>query len=195
MSHTFTDVKRLPLTWIEAGPCVVTQIKNMDKNGYWAIQLGFKTRTPKHTTKPLQGHFGKNQNFSRYLREVRTESEPDIKVGDEIKLTDAFAIGDKIDVTSVSKGKGFAGVVKRWGFAGGPKSHGQSDRLRAPGSIGQGTDPGRVYKGKKMAGRMGGEQTTVKNTKVVALDEQTNKLGVLGSIPGSTGTLVIIKKR
>ena len=198
MSHTFVDTKRVPLTWITAGPCVVTAIKNETRDGYWAIQLGFKTRKAKHTPKPLQGQLkatSKDNKFPKYLREVRLDGEPEVKVGDEVKLSDMFAVGDTVNVTAVSKGKGFAGVVKRWHFAGGPKTHGQSDRHRAPGSIGQGTDPGRVYKGKKMAGRMGHEQVTVRNLKVQAINEEENKLGVAGGVPGASGSLVIIKKQ
>lgn len=197
MSHTFVDAKRVPLTWVEAGPCVVTQIKDTDHDGYWAVQLGFGNRKLKNTSKPLQGHLKaniKDNNAPRYLREVRLEEASELKVGDQVKLTDVFAVGDTVQVTGISKGKGFAGGVKRWGFAGGPKTHGQSDRLRAPGSIGQGTDPGRVYKGKHMAGRMGHDRKTIKNLKVVTIDEEANKLGISGAIPGIPGGLIIITK-
>jgi len=193
---------RIPVTKIKAGPCIVTQVKTKDKDGYWAVQLGFGERKIKHTTKPLQGHLKKIQNskfkiqsfFPRFLREIRTDNEPKFKVGDQIRVSDIFSAGDKVAITGVSKGKGFAGVVKRWHFAGGPKTHGQSDRQRAPGSIGQGTDPGRVHKGKKMAGRMGQDTVTVKNLKIVDIQPETNEITVSGPVPGIPGGLLIIKK-
>ena len=130
----------------------------------------------------------------RFLREVRLDSEPEFKVGDIISVSDVFKKGDVIAITGTSKGKGFAGVVKRWGFHGGPRTHGQSDRERAPGSIGQGTTPGRVLKGKKMAGRMGGDRVTVKNLIVVDVDKEAGLIAVSGPVPGVPGGLLIIKK-
>jgi len=197
MSQTFIEGTRVPVTYIKAGPCVVTQVKRQDKDGYWAVQLGFGERKIKNTTKPLQGHLKgaiKDNKAPRFLREVKLDKEPEFKMGDVISAADIFKVGDALAVTGTSKGKGFAGVVKRWGFAGGPKTHGQSDRLRAPGSIGQGTTPGRVYKGKKMAGRMGGERITVKNLIVVSLEPEKSELTVSGPVPGTPGSLLILKK-
>src|SRR3989344_4292860 len=139
LGQTFVEGFRIPITKVTAGPCVVTQIKKMDKDGYWAIQLGFSLRKAKNTSKPLQGHLNKSQkskvksqNYPRFLREVRLDKEPDMKVGDEIKVSDIFKVGDVVAVTGISKGKGFAGGVKRYHFKGGPRTHGQSDRERAP---------------------------------------------------------------
>lgn len=196
-SQTFIEGFRIPVTKVTAGPCVVTGIKKLDRDGYWAIQLGFATKRSKNTSKPLQGHLketSKDNKFPRYLREVKVESEPDVKVGDIVKVSDIFNVGDIISVSAISKGKGFAGVVKKWGFHGGPRTHGQSDRERAPGSIGQTTTPGRVYRGKKMAGRMGGEQVTVKNLHIISVDGETGKIEISGQIPGNPGSLVTIIK-
>lgn len=202
-SQTFVEGFRIPVTKVVAGPCTVTQIKNMDKDGYWAVQLGFSTRKAKNTSKSLQGHLDKNKqisestnkqiNFPRHLREVRVETEPEFKVGDVITVSDIFNPGDVVAVTGISKGKGFAGVIKKHGFHGGPKTHGQSDRERSPGSIGQTTTPGRVYRGKKMAGRMGGEQVTVKNLHVVSVSPE-GIMEISGQIPGTIGSLVSIFK-
>lgn len=197
MSQTFIEETRIPVTFIKVGPCVVTQIKKADKDGYWAVQLGFGTRKIKNISQPLQGHLKgaiKGKLAPRFLREVRMDSEPKYKVGDEVKITDVFKKGDVVAITGTSKGKGFAGVVKRWGFAGGPRTHGQSDRQRAPGSIGQGTTPGRVHKGKKMPGRMGGDTVTIKNLVVVNVDSENDTLAVSGPVPGSMGSLLKIKK-
>lgn len=202
-SQTYVSGFRIPVTKINAGPCVVTHIKNMDRDGYWAIQLGFSTKRSKVTSKSLQGHLKANkqinkttnkETFPRFLREVRADNEPESKVGDTITASDIFSPGDVISVTGTSKGKGFAGVVKRHGFHGGPRTHGQSDRERAPGSIGQTTTPGRVYKGKKMAGRMGGETITVKNLHVISIDPETGMMEISGQIPGAPNTLLTIKK-
>jgi len=205
MSQTFVEGTRVPITWIKVGPCVVTQIKNIERDGYWAVQLGFGERNLKNTSKPLQGHLKKviqNSKFKiqnknklpKYLREVRLDSKPEFKVGDVISVSDVFKKGDVIQVTGISKGKGFAGVVKRWGFSGGPRTHGQSDRERAPGSIGQGTTPGRVLKGKKMAGRMGGRRVTVKNLIVVDIDKEKDLMAVSGPVPGKQDGLLMIRK-
>jgi large subunit ribosomal protein L3 len=195
--QTFVEGFRIPVTKVLAGPCVVTHIKNMDKDGYWAIQIGFSTRRAKNTSKPLQGHLGKTSkenNFPRYLREIRTDKEPEVKVGEVLLASDIFKVGDVVAVTGTSKGKGFAGGVKRWHFHGGPRTHGQSDRERAPGSIGGTTTPGRVYKGKKMAGRMGGETVTVKNLHVISINPDTNELEISGMVPGIPGSLISIYK-
>ncbi len=182
MSQTFVDGKRVPVTKVQAGPCVVSQIRT--HNGYWAIQLGLGEKKAKKA--------GKKQ--PRFIREVKVKKEPEVKVGDQIKVADVFSEGDLVRVTGTTKGKGFAGVVKRWGFKGGPRTHGQSDRPRSPGSIGQGTDPGRVWKGKKMAGRMGGETKTIRNLKIIGIDEAKNKLLLSGSVPGVRDSLLVIKK-
>jgi len=196
-SQTFIEGFRIPVTKVTLGPCVVTQIKHMDADGYWAIQLGFSSKRAKNTSKSLQGHLkatSKENKFSRYLREIKLDKEPEQKVGDEIKASDIFKAGDVVEVTGTSKGKGFAGVVKKHGFHGGPRTHGQSDRERAPGSIGQTTTPGRVYRGKKMAGRMGGEQITVKNLHVVSVNSETGEMEISGQIPGTPGSLISVHK-
>jgi len=197
MGAVYISDRRLPVTWVKVDPCVITQIKHKDKNGYEAVQLGTGTRRTKKLTKPLQNHLKNvttDNKSPRHIKEVRVEKDSELKVGDFIKLEDVFKKGDVIAVTGISKGKGFAGVVKRWGFAGGPKTHGQSDRERAPGSIGQRTTPGRVYKGKKMAGRMGSDQITVKGLTVIDIDLENNHIAVAGAVPGKTGGLIFIKK-
>lgn len=196
-SQTYVEGFRIPVTKVTAGPCVVTQIKKMEGDGYWAIQLGFSSKAAKNTSKPLQGHLkeiSKESKFPRFLREVRLDKEPEVKVGDVVNASDIFHPGDVVSVTGISKGKGFAGVVKKHGFRGGPRTHGQSDRERAPGSIGQTTTPGRVYKGKRMAGRMGGEQVTVKNLHIISINPETNEMEISGSIPGTPGSLVSVHK-
>lgn len=202
-SQRFTEEgKRLPVTFIEAGPCSVVQIKNLEKDGYLAIQLGFGEKKPKRITKPIKGHIrGANLEVPpRFLKEMRIMNQElgimeQLKLGDVVKVGDVFKSGDKVQVTGISKGKGFAGVVKRWGFAGGPRTHGQSDRERAPGSIGSTTTPGRVYKGKKMAGRMGQDKVTIKGLEVVEVDPEKNLLVVKGLVPGHRNSLLLIKKR
>lgn len=163
---------RLPVTIIRTLPMTVSQIKTQDKDGYQAIQVSFG---------------GKK-------REIRGENLDEIKVNEVIEAQAVLKPGDKVKVTGTSRGRGFMGVVKRWGFAGGPKTHGQSDRHRAPGSIGQGTDPGRVHKGKKMAGRMGGRQVTVRGLRVVKVGPENQELWVTGVIPGNKGGLVEVIK-
>lgn len=195
MSQTFVGDTRVPVTVVKTGPMVVTHIKNEEKDGYWAVQIGYGEKREKNTSKQLQGHLkktSKDKKFSRFIREIKFKKKPDFKVGDQIKVSEVFKVGDVVEVTGVSKGKGFAGVIKRWGFAGGPRTHGQSDRQRAPGSIGQGTDPGRVWKGKKMPGRMGTDTVTVKNLVVVEVNE--NELKVSGPVPGAPKGLLIITK-
>lgn len=190
------DGKRIPVTIVEVANNPVLAVKTMDKNGYWAIQLGYGTN--KKPNKPLAGHIkGATEQAPRFLREVRfakeTTADTMPKVGDFIALGTVLAPGDVIDVTGISKGKGFAGGVKRHGFHGGPKTHGQSDRHRAPGSIGSGTTPGRVYKGKRMAGKMGFAQVTVRNLVVADVDGTT--LLIDGVIPGALNGLVMITKK
>jgi large subunit ribosomal protein L3 len=197
MGQAFVSGTRVPVTVVKAGPCVVTQIKNEEKDGYWAVQLGLGEKKEKKLKNPMKGHLKgaiKDKKAPRFLAEIRLDEKPDFKVGDDVKVSDVFKEGDIVQITGTSKGKGFAGVMKRWGFKGGPRTHGQSDRKRAPGSIGQGTDPGRVWKGKKMAGRMGQDTTTVKNLMVISVDEEASEIKVSGPVPGNQGGLLIVKK-
>ncbi|OGE15015.1 50S ribosomal protein L3 [Candidatus Daviesbacteria bacterium RIFCSPHIGHO2_12_FULL_37_11] len=192
--------RRVGATVVEISPNFVTQIKTTEsKDGYSAIQLGFGTK--KSVKKPQLGHGRKAgvEKPIRWFREIRIKNQEsritdDVKPGTEINLAQVFSIGDSVKVSGISKGKGFQGGVRRWGFHGGPKTHGQSDRHRAPGSIGSGTTPGRVYKGKKMAGHMGSETVSTKNLEVVALDKEKNLLTIKGAIPGSTGGLIKVEK-
>ena len=178
-----------PVTAIEAGPCTVIQVKTAVREGYDAVQLGFGQ--PKRLKSPEKGHLKENGEF-RYLREFRVEASA-VKVGDKVDVN-LFKPGDLIDVTGLSKGKGFAGVVKRHHFAGGPKTHGQSDRHRHPGAIGSTTTPGRVWKGMRMAGRMGGERVTVRHLEVFRADPERNLLLVVGAVPGIRNGLLLIRK-
>jgi large subunit ribosomal protein L3 len=181
-----------PVTIIEAGPCFVTQVRNPEKDGYTAVQLGFGEVHPKRLTGGELGHLNKKDlPPMRFLREFR--SKESAAVGDKLTV-EVFAVGERVDVIGTSKGKGFAGTVKRHHFAGGQKTHGQSDRHRAPGSRGAGTTPGRVYKGARSAGRMGNERVTVQALKIVLVDTERNLLGVRGAIPGGKGGLVMIKE-
>jgi large subunit ribosomal protein L3 len=182
----------IPVTVIEAGPCVVVQKKTEDKDGYNAIQVGFGDISEKKINKPLLGHFKKaGVSPKKYLRELRLDDISDYNVGTEIRV-DIFKPGDRVDVTGISKGKGFAGVIKRYGARRGPMSHGSKYHRRV-GSMGATTDPGRTLKGKKMPGRMGGERVTIKNLEVVKVDPELNLLVVKGSVPGPKGSLLIIK--
>ena len=185
------DGRVVPVTVIEAGPCVVTQVKTLQTDGYEAIQLGFGD--VKRRNKPQAGHL-KNSKLSRYLREVSTDDTSEFEVWQTIGA-DIFEAGEKIDVIGKSKGRGFAGTMKRWNFGGGPRTHGQSDRARAPGSIGGGTTPGKVYKGLKMAGHMGNRRITVKGLEIVEVDTDRNLLLVKGGIPGATNSLVQIRRK
>ncbi len=191
MGQVFADNgKAETVTAIEAGPCVVTQIKTTAKEGYNAAQLGFGES--KRLNSPQRGHLKKLGQFE-YLREFRVADTEAIKVGDRVDVG-LFQEGDLVDITGVSKGKGFAGVVKRHHFAGGPKTHGQSDRHRAPGSIGATTSPGRVLKGKRMAGHMGTNRVTVRHLQVYKADPERNLLLVKGAVPGTRSGLVLIEK-
>jgi large subunit ribosomal protein L3 len=191
MTQIFRDDGRVvPVTVIEAGPCVVTQVKTKETDGYEAVQLGFGE--VKRRNKPLSGHL-RESRLSRYLREVTADNTGEYEVGQTIGV-DIFQAGEKVDVIGRSKGRGFAGVMKRWGFAGGPRTHGQSDRARAPGSIGGGTTPGRVYKGLKMSGHMGNRRITVKGLEIVEVDAERNLLLVKGGIPGAPNSLVQIRR-
>ncbi len=184
----------IPVTLIEAGPCFVTQKKTTENDGYNAIQVGFEEVVERKLTKPQLGHLKKSNTAPlRYLREFRVSSPEAYELGQQIDVS-VFEVGDRIDVTGTSKGKGFAGVVKRHGFKGGPKTHGQSDRWRAPGSVGAGSTPGRIFKGIRMAGQMGNEQVTVQNLKIALVDAEKNLLAVQGAIPGGKNGLVVIRE-
>ncbi len=180
-----------PVTVVEAGPCVVTQVKTPEKDGYSAIQLGFGL--DKRLTKPEQGHRQPSGFMSRTLREVKADDVSEFTVGQVLKA-DLFTAGDLIDVTGISKGRGFQGGVKRHGFHGGPKTHGQSDRHRAPGSIGSSATPGRVFKGLRMAGHMGDERVTIQNLRVIRVDTERNLLMIEGSVPGANKGVVVIRR-
>jgi len=202
-SQAFTvDGKRIPVTKILAGPCVVVNIKTKANNGYNAVALGLGQKRINTVTKPILGIFkkaGLEKSPPRFLREIKLgddmEAEGEkLELGMTIKVADVFVPGDSIQVTGVSKGKGFQGVVKRHHFRGGPRTHGQSDRERAPGAIGSTTTPGRVYKGKRMAGRMGNDRVTIKNLKVVSVDAEKNILTISGLVPGGRNSLLIIRK-
>ena len=183
----------VPITLIEAGPCYVTQVRNTKRDGYSAVQLGFGDVRQKLLTGGQLGHLKKTKAPAlRYLREFRVK-QPEMKEGDQVKV-DAFELGDHVDVVGVSKGKGFAGAMKRHGFGGGPITHGQSDRQRSVGSIGATTTPGRVFKGKKMPGRMGNQQVTSQNLKVELVDAERNLIGVRGAVPGGKGAVLSIKE-
>ena len=182
-----------PVTLIEAGPCYVTQVRSAEKEGYTAVQLGFGEANPKRLTGGQLGHLKANEIPPlRFLREFRAEDHG-LNVGDKVTV-DAFAVGERVDVIGVSKGKGFAGVVKRYHFHGMNATHGTSDRNRAPGSRGAGTTPGRVYKGARSAGHMGMDRVTAQNLKVVLVDAERNLLGINGAVPGSKGGLILIKE-
>jgi len=186
------DGKSDCVTAIQVGPCTVTQVKTTDSDGYDGAQIGFENIS--RANKPTSGHLKKSGSLFRYLKEVEVSDVSLVEVGQEFDVG-MFDLGDKIDATGYSKGRGFAGVVKRWGFKGGPKTHGQSDRHRAPGSIGAGTSPGRVIKGLKMAGHMGNAKVTAQNLEVVLADKERNLLLVKGSVPGSGNSLVLISKK
>jgi len=191
MTQVFQDEGAVvAVTAIEAGPCTVTQIKTKAKEGYDAVQLGFGPA--KRINRPQRGHLKKLGPY-KHLREFRVEDASKIQLGDSVDVG-IFHPGDLVDVIGTSKGRGFAGVVKRYHFAGGSKTHGQSDRHRAPGSIGAGTDPGRVIKGLKMAGHMGDERVTVQRLQVVKADPERNLLLVRGAVPGPRNGLLIVRK-
>lgn len=194
MTQVFSSTgEAIPVTVIEVGPCVVTQIRNMERDGYEAVQIGFGEVKPKSLTKPEQGHLARAGRLVRYLREFGADNIEDHQVG-QVLSADMFEPGQIIDVTGTSKGRGFQGVVKRHGFSGGPKTHGQSDRHRAPGSIGAGTDPGHVWKGTRMAGRMGNRRVTVQNLQVVEVLADKHLLLVRGSVPGAKNGLLMVRR-
>ncbi len=193
MTQVFDDNgNAVPVTVIEAGPCYVTQVRTAESDGYTAVQMGFGETKPQRLTKGQLGHLRRN-NLSalRHLREFRVK-DVDVTEGQEIKA-DVFAKGERVDVIGTSKGRGFAGTIKRHNFNRQPKTHGQSDRERAPGSVGQTTFPGRTLPGQRMAGRMGNDRVTAENVEVVVVDAERNLIAVRGSVPGANGGIVLIK--
>ena len=190
MTQVWQDEKVVAVTRIQAGPCPVVQVKNEDKDGYSAVQLGFGEKKEKNIRKPQKGHLGKLKINLRYMREFKT-GDKDLKIGDVIDV-DTFTAGDIIDVIGVSKGRGFQGVVKRHHFKGHSKTHGTKDQVRMPGSIGA-TGPAHVFKGTRMPGRMGGDRTTVKNLEIVEVDKDNNILLVKGAVPGARNGLILIQ--
>lgn len=183
----------IPVTIIEAGPCFVTQVRTTEKEGYSSVQLGFDEVKPKRLTGGQLGHLKRNNLPPlRYMREFRV-NDPDVKEGDPVKV-DVFAVGERVDVIGTSKGKGFMGGVRRYHFHGGPRTHGASDRERAPGSRGSTTTPGRTYRGARSPGHMGDDRVTSQNLKVVLVDSERNLLGVKGAVPGARNGLVLIQE-
>ncbi|MBK7866668.1 MAG: 50S ribosomal protein L3 [Ignavibacteriales bacterium] len=197
MSAIFDEIgNRIPVTIIEAGPCVIAAVKSVETDGYNAIQLGYGQVREKNLTKPEIGHFKKNNLTPvRHLREFRVDSVAEYKVGDNLD-SGIFTVGEKIKVSGKSKGKGFQGVMKRHGFGGvGGTTHGQSDRLRAPGSIGSSSYPSRVFPGMKMAGRMGNDNVSIRNLQVIKIIAEKNIILVKGAVPGATNSIVELYKK
>lgn len=189
MTQIFDEGGRVyPVTVVTAGPVTVTQVKTADKDGYNAVQVGYGDRSEKNVTKPLKGHMN-GKNFM-HLKETRVEDATEVSVGDTYDVS-VFEKGDKVSTVSTSKGKGFQGVVKRWGFKGGRRSHGQKHSEREPGSIGA-TGPQRVFKGKKMGGRMGTDRVTRKKVEIIAVDKEKGEIYLKGGVAGRQGTLVEI---
>ena len=185
--------KVVPVTVVEAGPCVVSQLKTVETDGYTAVQVGFGDIKPKHVTKPLQGHFKKADVApKKVLKEFRFDDCSAYALGQIIKA-DVFAVGDKVDVTGKSKGKGYAGVIKRWNFGRLKETHGTGPVARHGGSMGACSSPSRVWKGKKMAGHLGAEKVTVQNLTVVKIDAENNLLAIKGAVPGPNGGYVVVK--
>ena len=185
--------KFVPVTVVEAGPCVVSQLKTVETDGYTAVQVGFGDIKPKHVTKPLQGHFKKADVApKRILKEFRFDDCSAFALGQIIKA-DVFETGDKVDVTGKSKGKGYAGVIKRWNFGRLKETHGSGPVARHGGSMGACSSPSRVWKGKKMAGHLGAEKVTVQNLTVVKIDAENNLIAIKGAVPGPNGGIVVIK--
>ncbi len=194
MTRIFTEDGRwVEVTLLEAGPCTVIQRKRQETDGYEAVQMGFGSLKENRCRKPLRGHFAKaNVAPKRFLREFRVDKADELEPGDEVRV-DIFKVGDRVDVSGTSKGKGFAGVIKRHGFKSGPAGHG-SHLHRAPGSIGQSADPAKVYKGKRLPGRMGNERVTMQNLEIVNVDAAKNLLVVRGCIPGANGGMLIVRQ-
>ncbi|WP_408955502.1 50S ribosomal protein L3 [Natroniella sp. ANB-PHB2] len=194
MTQVFNEEGEVvPVTVVQAGPCAIVQKKSEDVDGYNSVQLGFEDVKETRVNKPLKGHFEKyGINPKKYVKEFRIAGAKELEPGDEVTV-DVFSAGDKVDVTGTSKGKGFAGTVKRWNFRTGPKTHG-SRNYRLPGAIGAGSDPARVFKGKKMPGRMGREKVTIQNLDIVKVDSEKNLLLIKGAIPGPKKGLLTIKE-
>jgi large subunit ribosomal protein L3 len=193
MTQIFEDTRAVPVTVIQAGPCVVAQVKTEETDGYRAVQLAYGAPRTKAVTKPLRGHFDKaGAEPGRYVVEIRTDDASSYQLGQQVKV-DMFAAGDRADVVGVSKGKGFAGVMKRHGFAGLSGSHGTERKHRSPGAIGACATPSRVFKGMRMAGQMGNERVTVLNLEVVRADAERNLLLLRGAVPGPNGGLVMVR--
>lgn len=194
MTQIFNDAgDAIPITLIEAGPCYVTQVRDVEKHGYSGVQLGFEETKPKRLTGGQLGHLKRNDLPPlRHLREFRIKN-PEVKEGDQVTV-DVFSLGDHVDVAGQSKGRGFTGAVKRYGFRGGPKTHGQSDRLRAVGSIGATSGTARVFPGKRMPGHMGDQRVTAQNLEVVLVEPERNLIGVRGSVPGPKGGVVVVRE-
>jgi len=195
MTQIFSsDGKRIPVTVVEAGPCTVLQKKTEQTDGYNALQLGFEAKKTQRISKPEMGHFkAAAKGGFNILREVQADNVDEYNVGDEIACDAVFAAGDIIDVCGTSKGKGFQGVIKRWGFSGGRSTHGSMFH-RAPGSIGSSAYPSHVFKGKKMAGQMGNERSTVQNLEIVEIRAEQNILLIKGAIPGARNSMIMLKK-
>ncbi len=195
MTRYFLDEgESVPMTLIQANPCIVIQKKTMSKDGYEAIQVGFEEQKKRRINKPLQGHFKlAGDKCYSCLREIRVEDSSSFELGQEIN-SDVFQIGDSVNVTSLSKGRGFAGVMKRWGFGGGRKTHGSRSH-RVPGSIGASATPGRVFKGKKMPGQMGNQKVTIKNLKILDVRSESNIIAIMGTLPGHKNSIVEITKK
>ena len=187
--------KNLPCTILEVGPCVVTQVRTLERDGYEAVQLGYGERSEKHTSKAMQGHF-KRAGVTPQRRLAEFDAfEQELQTGDTLQVNDVFAGGEYVSISGKSKGKGFQGVVKRHGFAGvGQATHGQHNRLRAPGSIGAASTPARVFKGMRMAGQMGNSRVTIENLEILKVLPEEGLLVVKGAIPGHKGATVVIRK-
>jgi large subunit ribosomal protein L3 len=209
MTQIFDEKGRVtPVTVIQAGPCYVTQVRTLERDGYAAVQLGFEEVKAGKVTRPVRGHLGQLKSDEKHpkrkvlakavpplrvLREIRTSDDEAFSEGQEITVS-IFAVGETVDVVGTSKGRGFQGGVKRHGFHGGPKTHGQSDRHRAPGSISATTTPGRIFPGKRMAGHMGSERKTIQNLEVMVIDPENHTLAVKGAVPGPKNGLVLVKQ-
>jgi len=196
MTQLFDDAGSvIPVTVVEAGPCVVLQKKELDRDGYNALQLGFGPQKNQRINRPMRGHMAKaGKGAFRVLREFRVDDVAEYELGQELKVTDLLTEGDKIDVAGDSKGRGFSGVMRRWSFAGFPKTHGTHEYFRHGGSIGNRSYPGKVFKGKRMAGHLGNERTSVQNLEVVGIRAEQNVLLIKGSVPGSRGGILLIQQ-
>jgi large subunit ribosomal protein L3 len=187
------DGQMRPVTLIQAGPCPVIQLKTLETDGYQAVQMGFGQRKDKHTNKPERGHFKRaGVQSTRILREFRDFPQEGLKVGDEIKAG-IFTLGQRLDVAGCSKGRGFAGVMKKYGFSGHKDSHGTHESFRGPGSIGANSDPGHIWKGKRMAGRLGNTRFTIKNLEILRLEADKNLIVLKGSVPGPNGAILELR--